>query len=251
MATALVTGATSGIGHGFATRLASDGFDMVLVARDQRRLDTTATELADTGVGVEVIAADLGKPDQLRQVEDRLTDGQRPIDMLVNNAGFGLNQRFVGGDIDAEQSLIDVMVTAVMRLTHAAVPGMVARGHGAVINVSSIASFLPFGTYSAAKSWTTFFTEGLATELEGTGVRVGMVRPGPASTEQGTSWSEETVLHVMPAWERWGHLRHSGALRPQEIAEAIVTMVSVPKGTHYTLIEVEPEAPVDPDRSHH
>jgi short-subunit dehydrogenase len=183
MATALVTGATSGIGHGFATRLASDGFDMVLVARDQRRLDTTATQLADAGVGVEVIAADLGKPDQLRQVEDRLTDGQRPIDMLVNNAGFGLNQRFVGGDIDAEQSLIDVMVTAVMRLTHAAVPGMVARGHGAVINVSSIASFLPFGTYSAAKSWMTFFTEGLATELEGTGVRAVVACPGFVRTE--------------------------------------------------------------------
>ena len=110
------------------------------------------------------------EPSWLPSIE-RLRDAEHPVEVLVNNAGFGINQRFVGGDVDAEQSLIDVMVTAVMRLTHAAVPGMVERGRGAVINVSSIASFLPFGTYSAAKSWVTFFTQGLATELEGTGVR--------------------------------------------------------------------------------
>jgi len=183
MTTALVTGATSGIGRGFATRLASDGFDMVLVARNRERLDATAAQLTDAGVDVEVIAADLGRPEQLRQVEERLVDEQRPIDMLVNNAGFGINQRFVGGDLDAEQSLIDVMVTAVMRLTHAGVPGMVRRGHGTVVNVSSIAGFLPFGTYSAAKSWVTFFTEGLATELEGTGVRALVTCPGFVRTE--------------------------------------------------------------------
>lgn len=183
MATALVTGATSGIGLGFAERLASDGYDMVLLARDQQRLDSTARRIAASGVKVEVIAADLGDGEQLRGVEERLGDELRPIEMLVNNAGFSANQRFVGGDVDAEQAQIDVMVSAVMRLSHAALPGMVQRGHGAVVNVSSIASFLPFGTYSAAKAWVTSFTQSLATNLEGSGVRALAVCPGFVRTE--------------------------------------------------------------------
>jgi short-subunit dehydrogenase len=183
MSAALVTGATSGIGLGFARRLASDGYDLVLVARDERRLEALADELRAGGIGVEIIAADLGARDQLAVVEGRLHDHERPIDMLVNNAGFSINQRFVGGDVEAEQSLIDVMVTPVMRLSHAALPGMVERGRGAVINVSSVAGFLPFSTYSASKSWVTFFTQSLATELEGTGVRALALCPGFVRTE--------------------------------------------------------------------
>jgi hypothetical protein len=183
MSTALVTGPTSGIGRAFARRLASDGYDLVLVARNAQRLELLAHELSAGGVQVETVVADLGDSEQLAVVVERLRDPERPVEVLVNNAGFGINQRFVGGEVDAEQSLIDVMVTAVMQLTHAAVPGMVERGRGAVINVSSIASFLPFGTYSAAKSWVTFFTQGLATELEGTGVRMLATCPGFVRTE--------------------------------------------------------------------
>ncbi|MGB2839509.1 MAG: SDR family NAD(P)-dependent oxidoreductase [Actinomycetes bacterium] len=183
MTTALVTGATSGIGLGFAERLASDGYDLVLVARDPQRLELTATKLATAGVNVEVIVADLGDRERIREVEDRLGDERRPIEMLVNNAGFSANQRFIGGDVGAEQAQIDVMVSAVMRLSHAALPEMVERGRGAVVNVSSIASFLPFSTYSAAKAWVTSFSQSLATELEGTGVRALAVCPGFVRTE--------------------------------------------------------------------
>ncbi len=183
MSTALVTGATSGIGLGFARRLASDGYDLVVVARDEKRLDALAGELRAAGVGTEVIVADLGDRQQLAGVEERLRDREHPVNVLVNNAGFSINQRFVGGDVEAEQSLIDVMVTPVMRLCHAALPGMVERKHGAVINVSSVASFLPFSTYSASKSWVTFFTQSLATELEATGVRAMAVCPGFVRTE--------------------------------------------------------------------
>lgn len=183
MTTALVTGATSGIGLGFARRLASDGYDLVLVARDETRLEALAEELRAGGIGVEIIAIDLGKRAKLAVVEGRLRDRERPVDVLVNNAGLGINQRFVGGDVEAEQSLIDVMVTPVMRLSHAAVPGMVERGLGVVINISSVAGFLPFSTYSAAKSWVTFFTQSLATELEGTGVRALALCPGFVRTE--------------------------------------------------------------------
>lgn len=183
MSTALVTGPTSGIGEGFARRLASDGYNLVLVARDQERLRRLADELRAGGVDVEVMVADLGDRAQLTNVEARLRDLERPVDVLVNNAGFSINQRFVGGDVEAEQSLIDVMITPVMRLTHAVVPGMVERGRGSVVNVSSIASFLPFGTYSAAKAWVTFFTQGLATELDGTGVRALALCPGFVRTD--------------------------------------------------------------------
>ena len=183
MATALVTGPTSGIGRGFAERLASDGYDLVLVARDEQRLDALATSIERSGVQCEVLSADLADPEQLAVVEKRLSDTRRPVEVLVNNSGFGIGQKFVGGDISRQQEAIDLMITAVMRLSHAVLPGMVERQRGDVINVSSVASFLPFGTYSAAKAWVTFFSQGLATELEGSGVRAMAVCPGFVRTE--------------------------------------------------------------------
>jgi hypothetical protein len=183
MSTALVTGPTSGIGRAFARQLASDGYDMVLVARDADRLQELADELAASGARAEVLVADLSDRSQLSSVEERLRDPSRPVDLLVNNAGFGMGQRFISGDVEREQRAIDVMVTAVMRLSHAALPGMVARGRGGAVNVSSIAGFLPYGTYSAAKSWVTVFTQALANELDGTGVRAVAVCPGFVRTE--------------------------------------------------------------------
>jgi short-subunit dehydrogenase len=183
MSTALVTGPTSGIGEAFARRLAADGYDLVLVARDTRRLESLAAELEAVGVRAEVLTADLAEPAQLLKVENRLADTDRPIDVLVNNAGFSINQQFVTGSIQQEQLLLDVMVNAVMRLTHAAVRGMSDRDRGLIVNVSSIAGFLPFGSYSAAKAWVIFFSQGLATELAGTEVRAVAVCPGFVRTE--------------------------------------------------------------------
>ena len=183
MSTALVTGPTSGIGEAFARRLAADGYDLVLVARDTRRLESLAEELEGVGVHAEVLTADLAEPAQLLTVENRLADRNRPIDVLVNNAGFSINQQFVTGSIEQEQLLLDVMVNAVMRLSHAAVRGMSDRDRGLIVNVSSIAGFLPFGSYSAAKAWVTSFSQGLATELAGTGVHTVAVCPGFVHTE--------------------------------------------------------------------
>ena len=184
MSTALVTGPTAGIGLAFAQTLARQGHDLVLLARDAERLSGLADLItARTDAQVEVLPADLADRASLATVEERLRDGERPVDLLVNNAGFGVNQPFTGGDLDAEQRMLDVLVTAVLRLTHAAMPGMVARGSGGVLNVSSIAGWITGGTYSAAKAWVTVFSESLSHELAGTGVHVTASCPGYVRTE--------------------------------------------------------------------
>ena len=184
MPTALVTGATSGIGRCFATRLAAGGHDLVLVARDEARLAEVADELQGRyGVRTEVLAADLGDRAQLATVEARLADPDRPVDLLVNNAGFGLKERFLDNTADQETAMLEVLVTAVLRLTHAALGPMTERGHGGIINVSSVAAFLPRGSYSAAKAWVNSFSEWAAREYRDRGVTVMALCPGFTKTE--------------------------------------------------------------------
>jgi short-subunit dehydrogenase len=182
--TALVTGATAGIGRVFAEKLAGRGHDLVLVARDRERLESVAKELrASYGVAVEALPADLCERADLARVEERLRDAGRPVDLLVNNAGFGLKHRFLDNDVEQEQAMLDVLVTAVMRLSHAALGPMTERGSGGIINVSSVAAFLPRGTYAAAKAWVNSFGEWAANEYRSRGVTVTTLCPGFTKTE--------------------------------------------------------------------
>ena len=184
MATALVTGASAGLGLEFAWQLATARHDVVLVARDSERLERLANQLrAAAGVRADVLPADLSDRAQVERVADRLRATERPVGLLVNNAGFGLGQPFVGGDLSAHERGLAVMVGAVMVLSHAAAGAMVERGRGAILNVSSIAALTAMGTYSADKAWVRVFTEALAVELRGTGVTATALCPGLVHTE--------------------------------------------------------------------
>ncbi|TQM61617.1 SDR family NAD(P)-dependent oxidoreductase [Humibacillus xanthopallidus] len=182
--TALVTGASAGIGREFAVQLAARGHDLVLVARDRARLDALAAELTSRyAVSAEVLVADLSDRSAVQTVADRLADPARPVDVHVNNAGYGQRRSFLRNDLAAEEAAFDVLTRAVLVLSHAAGVAMRDRGRGQIINVSSVAGFIASGSYSAAKAWVTTFSEGLASELEGTGVTVTALCPGFTNTE--------------------------------------------------------------------
>jgi uncharacterized protein len=224
---ALVTGPTAGLGLAFAHQLAAQGTDLVLVARDLPRLEQLGIELTAThGVRIEVIRADLADRADLAHVEARLRDGSAPIDMLVNNAGFGIRKRFGRSELESEQQLVEVLVTAVMRLSHAAIPGMTERGRGSIINVSSIASWVTGGSYSAAKAWCTVFSEGLATELAGTGIAVTAVCPGFIRTE----FHQRAAMDMtqIPAW-MWLEAQEVAAQALRDNARGKVLSVAGPQ----------------------
>jgi short-subunit dehydrogenase len=189
---ALVTGASSGIGAAFAERLAQDQYDLILVARRHDRLEELAQQLRESqGAIVEVVAADLSQSNDLRTVEKRVEEDSA-LELVVNNAGFGAYMPFVQLDADKAEELIRVQVIAVTRLTHAALPGMIARGHGSIINVSSRLAFsgslgssqLPKrATYAGTKAFINTFSQLLQSELEGTGVQIQALCPGVVQTE--------------------------------------------------------------------
>ncbi|MDN5727186.1 MAG: SDR family NAD(P)-dependent oxidoreductase [Propionibacteriales bacterium] len=202
MPTALITGATSGIGAEFAAQLAASGHDLVLVARDEARLATTAATLATTyGIKAEILRADLSDPAQVQAVADRLGRDEKPIDILINNAGFGVHARLLDDDMmDSVGPAIDVMVTAVTVLAGAAARGMKRRGSGRILNVSSVAGFVALGAYSAVKAYVTALTESLAVELRGTGVTTTALCPGWVRTEFHTRAEINTSKLPGPVW---------------------------------------------------
>jgi len=184
MATALITGGTSGIGAAFAEALAARGVDLVLVARDEGRLARSAARLTATrGVAVETLSADLSVRADVERVAARLDDAGRPVDLLVNNAGSGVRTSLLSRDVASHDLGMDVMCRAVLVLGGAAGRSMSARGSGAIINVSSLQSLFTTGSYAAMKAWVTSYSQGLSVELQGTGVTVTAVLPGWVRTE--------------------------------------------------------------------
>ncbi|HEY3530236.1 MAG TPA: SDR family NAD(P)-dependent oxidoreductase [Nocardioides sp.] len=185
---ALVTGPTAGLGRVFVDRLARRGYDLVLVARDEARLKSVADELTTTyAVSCEVLVADLVDREQLKAVEDRVSSlgspARPPVDLLVNNAGFGLKRKFLSNTVEEEQAHLDVLVTAPMRLMHAALRQMTERHSGGILNVSSVAGTQPRGSYSAAKAYLNRLGEWAAHEYAKDGVHIMTLLPGFTRTE--------------------------------------------------------------------
>ncbi|WP_297564450.1 SDR family oxidoreductase [uncultured Arcanobacterium sp.] len=219
MSLALVTGASSGLGKEFVQLLAAEGSNLVIVARNEKNLRDLAAEMEQRfRVQVEVLPADLTMADEVEKVALRLQDTENPVDLLINNAGMGLGQEFVGGSIAQELTAVNLMVNALLVLTHAAVGAMVARGSGQIINVSSITSMTVQGTYSAHKAWVKVFTEGLADDLAGTGVNITAVMPGLMHTE-----FHQRVHVDAGQWAEWMFIK------PRKVARAALDGVRAGK----------------------
>ncbi|GGC96203.1 dehydrogenase [Tersicoccus solisilvae] len=184
MTTALVTGASAGLGAEFARQLAAAGHDVVLVARDRERLSALAAELQrEHGVRTEVLPADLVTDDGLAAVRERLEQAENPVTVLVNNAGYGILTDFVDTPLADEQRLLHLLVEVPLALSHTAIPALAARGGGHIVNVASVAGFIPRGTYGAAKAWLISFSRWANVKYRPRGVVVTAVCPGLVRTE--------------------------------------------------------------------
>lgn len=234
MPTALITGASAGLGAAFAERLALEHHDVVLVSRDEARLTEKAAAIGKRyGVAAEVLPADLATVEGCTTVENRLSDPERPVHVLVNNAGRGLNNSFVEGDIEDEERALNLHVRTVMRLTHAALGQMLRRGKGDVVNVASVAGFgpaQPGATYSAGKAWVINFSESIGYGVREHGVRVMALCPGYTRTE----FHQRAGIHVPIPDTMW--------LRAEDVVRAGLRdlrrgkLVSVPDGRYKLLV---------------
>ena len=237
--TSLVTGATAGIGRAFARALAVRGDDLVLVARDEGRLRELADQLAARHrVGVRVLAVDLATDAGAGAVADVLADRAAPVDLLVNNAGFGLRTRFPDAPLADEERSLDVMVRAPLRLCHAALPGMVERGGGAVVNVASVAGFMPRGTYGAHKAWLISLSRWLDVTNRGRGVQVMVLCPGFVRTE-----FHQRMDADMSGVPRWMWLDADRLVRDALADLARGVSVSVPSRRYQVLARLARVAP--------
>jgi short-subunit dehydrogenase len=201
MGTALITGASAGLGVEFAWQLATVRHNLVLVARDRSRLELTAARIRSAaGVRVEVLQADLSDPAGIALVSARLAQDENPVGLLINNAGFGHRGSFLEVELEDSIKALDVMVRAVMELSWVAGRSMTGRGRGAILNVSSVAAHMASGTYAAAKAWVKTFTESLAVELKGTGVTATALLPGLTRTEFHSRAGIDDLSYPAVAW---------------------------------------------------
>jgi hypothetical protein len=248
--TALITGASSGIGAIYADRLARRGYDLVLVARHRERLNALARRLTDgTHRSVEVIAADLGDKADLARLEANLR-ADAGITMLVNNAGVGATAPLLSSDVDKMEQMIALNVGALTRLTYAAVPGFVARRSGAIINIASIVAVAPEmlnGVYGGSKAFVLAFSQSLQHELADKGVRVQAVLPGAIATD---FWgiAGTPVEHLPPQTVMSGDDLVDAALAGFDLGE-VITVPSLPDATDWNAFEAARHA-LRPNLSH-
>jgi NADP-dependent 3-hydroxy acid dehydrogenase YdfG len=244
---ALIAGASSGIGAATALVLAEAGYPVALGARRLSHCQDLAAKITSDGGQSVALSLDVGEDSSVRDFVAQASEAIGPPEILVCSAGdieIGATQDFAPADFAAQ---INVHLNGVQRLVAHVVPGMAERQRGDVVLISSDVVRVPrprMSAYVTAKHGIEGMARAMQQELEGTGVRAGLVRPGPTLTGMGLSWEPETLTSLLNEWSRWGLTRHWHLLSPSDVAGAVLAMISAPRGAHLTLIEVEPEGPV-------
>ncbi|MEU6035670.1 SDR family oxidoreductase [Actinomadura sp. NPDC047616] len=248
---AVVSGASSGIGAATATALATAGHPVALGARRVGTCEELAATIRAGGGEAFAHRLDVADADSVKEFAAAAADALGPIEVVVSGAGELAAARV--HDLDSETFLaqLQVLLVGAHRLVSHLVPDMVRRRRGDVVFVSSDVVRSPrtrMGAYVAAKNGVEGMARALQMELEGTGVRASIVRPGPTATGMGMDWDAQTTGEVLEEWVRWGHARHPYFLRPSDVAAAVTAVVSTPRGAHLSLVEVQPEAPLEESR---
>jgi NAD(P)-dependent dehydrogenase (short-subunit alcohol dehydrogenase family) len=244
---AVVTGASSGIGRAAAMAIADLGHPVVLGARRVSQCEDTAAEIRANGGDAFAVHLDLADGDSIKRFAAAATDTLGNVEILVSSAAENRPGSVLDTDADSFERVLGVNVAGTHRLILAMLPEMTERGRGDVVFVTSDVAVSPrpsMAAYVTSKWGLEGYARSLQMELEGTGVRATIVRPGPTLTGMGMDWDPDVTAEVIEQWVSWGFGRHSNLMRPQGVAQAIVAAVTLPRGTHATTIELQPEAPI-------
>ncbi len=246
---AVITGASSGIGAATAVALAALGHPVLLGARRVERCEATAEQIRRAGGSADVAPLDLLDPSGIDAFSERSVELLGEVDILVSCAGDVLPESTIDTPPADFAAQVQVNLLGAQRLVAGLSPGMVRRRRGDLVFVTSDVVRLPrplMSSYVSSKWGLEGMARALQMELEGTGVRASIVRPGPTLTGMGMDWEPEVLTPVLDEWRRWGLVRHAGYLSAEAVAGAVVVAATQPPGTNLTLIEVEPEAPLRP-----
>lgn len=249
---ALVTGASSGIGRASAEALAAAGHPVVVGARRADRLDDLVASIGAAGGHATAVAVDVTDPASVADFASAAGEAYGPPEVVVSSAGSLEMGRVWEMDPAEFAAQVDIHLVAVQRLLHTVMPGMVDRRRGDVVLIGSDVSYTArprSGAYVAAKAGLEAMAHQARRELEGTGVRLGVVRPGPVMTEMGTEFDEATAESVINDWVKHGFGRHPRMCKPADLARGVAALVAMPRGAQITELEIQPEAPIEEDYS--
>jgi NADP-dependent 3-hydroxy acid dehydrogenase YdfG len=244
---AVVTGASSGIGRATAEALAALGHPVVLGARRVDACEAAAEAIRASGGHAVALHLDLGDDESVARFSVEAQAAVGPLSIVVSNAAQNMAGAVLDTSTEDLAGVLDVNITGTHRLARALLPGMVDRRAGDIVFVTSDVAERPRPTmaaYVTSKWGLEGYVRSLQMELEGTGVRATIVRPGPTLTGMGMDWDPEVTTQVLEGWVAWGFARHGAFMKPSGVAQAVVSAVTLPRGTHATVVEVQPEAPI-------